>query len=760
MAGAGKDRRRGMGADSTEAEPPAPDSTGILRDADAALRGQRLGAAAALYRQALSLSPRSVPAMIGLATLARRCGDLAEALRWRETIRDLRPDSALAWTDLGDAFGDLGRTTEAEDAYRRAAALKPGDPRSVRPLLGLAACARGRGDRGAALAAWNAAAEAALSHDASLRQVAGALRAAGEHDHAAALFARLLAARPDTAEAALALGLAERARGRREAARDAFRRLLAGRPDDISALLEAATEESALTRHAEAAELIRRALHRDPLHPAARRRMADLLRESEGDEAAIAWLRTDLAARPGSRAQGLYLAQLLADAGEPGEALAALDAALAGAPEDTEVRLKRIGLLQRLGDLPRARALAREATALDPASVPAWQRCVELETALGGWEEAARLLDAPPPRAAPGLAHRLRGQLAMARWRPTEAAGHFRQALASGAEEAGAHLHLARALLADCAPDDAMAHVRAWATAKGAPSLKPRYLFEGRMVEEFTLDRVGLAALQAAQRAPAGTRIAALAEVVRAQPDSTGAAIALLLALRAEGALDPAPAGTTERPSPIPRRIVRHWAGGTPPPAIVALGQAWQGANPGFTCELVADAEAREMLRDDLGGGVAGRLGRHLPPAQLADLFRLVTLHRRGGLFVDPAARPVGAVAPLLPGDAGLVLLQAAHGHVETGLLAAAPGHPVLARAIAALLDGVLRGDMDTRWLATGPGALTRAVAAEIAAAPDGPLAGLRALAFHGAPEVLGTVACPQELPRGTPNLSGGLLTY
>lgn len=746
-----------MNADGTQ-QPPAGDSAAILRDAEAALRATRLDEAEALYRQALALNPNSMPAMNGLATLARRRGDLDGALRWREAIRNLRRDSALAWTDLGDALRDLGRDAEAEEAYRRAAGMKPGDPRSVRPLLGLAACARGRGDRAAALAACDSAAEAALTHDASLRRVAAALRAAGEHDHAAALFARLLASRPDVPELALALGLAERARGRHAAARDAF--LLAIRPDDVSAILEAATEERALGRHAEAAELVRRALAQHPQHGEARRQMAELLRQSGGDEAAIAWLRADLAARPGSRVLGLYLAQLLADAGEPAEALAALDAALPGTAGDTMVRLKRVGLLQRLGDWPSARALAREAAALDPASVPAWQRRVDLETALGGWEEAAGLLDAPPPRTAPNLVHRLRGLLAMARWRPAEAAAQFRAALASDPEDGGAHLHLARACLADCAPDEAMVHVRAWARAKGAASIKPRYTFEGRMVEEFTLDRDGLAELQAAWRAPAEARIAALAEVVRRQPESTGAAIALLQALRAAGALDPPAAGAADGFSPIPRRILRHWAGGRPPAVVEALGAAWRDANPGFTCDLVTDEEARAMLRDDLGGGAAGRLARHLPPPQLSDLFRLVALHRHGGVFVDPAARPVGPVAALLAGGAGLVLLQAAHGHVETGLLAAAPGQPALARAIEAVAEALLRGDMDTRWLATGPGALTRAVAAEIAASSDGPPRALRRLAVHQAPTVLRTLACPGELPPGKANRSGGLLTH
>ena len=746
-----------MSADTaqTARDAASPDFRILLREAEALLRAGRVEEAESLYRRVLVLRPREIEALRGHADCARRRGDGPAALHWREAVRDARPDSALAWTDLGRQLRELGRTEDAEEAYRRAVALKPNDPRAVRALLGLAACARARGDRDAALVAWSAAAVAAAPHEPSVREVASSLRAAKEHDHAAGVFARLLAAQPDSAEAALGLGLAERARRRHKAARDAFLHLLTRRPDDLGALLESAGEERTLGRTDEAAALLHRLLALDPGHAAARRQMAGVLKAKEGEAEAIAWLRADIAARPAPRELRLCLVQMLADAGETEAALAELDAAESAAPPDTETRLKRVGLLQRSGELARACALAREAVALDPASLPAWRRCVELAIAVGDWAEAERHLERPPNGTATtlALAHRFRGLVAMGRWRAEEAIGHFRQALATDPDDAAVHVYLARAHLAALEPEAAMDHVRAWARtrrrgASAHPGANPRYTFEGRMVEEYTLDREALAALRAAWTAPAGWRVEELCRLLREPQDSTGAAISLLRALRAEGRIGAA----------IPRRIVQYWAGSEPPPSILALAERWKAINPGFEHVLVTDREVEVFLGEQMRAALPGQTRPRLSRPQMADLFRFADLHARGGVYVDAAARPVGPLAPLLPDAARLVLVQSAQGHVETGLLAAAPGHPVLARVFRMAVEAIARGDMDTRWLATGPGLLTRALAAEIAASPGGPEAALRGIVLQDATRILREVAGPAEMPRGVSNPAGGLL--
>jgi hypothetical protein len=50
-------------------------------------------------------------------------------------------------------------------------------------------------------------------------------------------------------------------------------------------------------------------------------------------------------------------------------------------------------------------------------------------------------------------------------------------------------------------------------------------------------------------------------------------------------------------------------------------------------------------------------------------------------------------------------------GSVGNNFLGAAPGHPVIARALQQAVESINRGDRDVIWLSTGPGMMTRVLA-------------------------------------------------
>jgi tetratricopeptide (TPR) repeat protein len=90
------------------------------------LRGQgKLAEAITAYREAIRLKPDYAVAHSNLGTALRGQGKLAEAIAvYREAIR-LKPDFAAAHFSLGVALRDQGKLTEAIAAFREAIRLEP-----------------------------------------------------------------------------------------------------------------------------------------------------------------------------------------------------------------------------------------------------------------------------------------------------------------------------------------------------------------------------------------------------------------------------------------------------------------------------------------------------------------------------------------------------------------------------------------------------------------------------------------------------------
>jgi tetratricopeptide (TPR) repeat protein len=115
----------------------------------------RLDAAAEAYTYATrAVDARvRVGARLGLARVAKRRGDVAEALRWLEPEGNLaqgilRGQLAPMVNERGELLRAQGRLEEAEQTYERAAALyrSLGNPRAAYPLLNLGLLQVKRGD--------------------------------------------------------------------------------------------------------------------------------------------------------------------------------------------------------------------------------------------------------------------------------------------------------------------------------------------------------------------------------------------------------------------------------------------------------------------------------------------------------------------------------------------------------------------------------------------------------------------------------------
>jgi mannosyltransferase OCH1-like enzyme len=191
----------------------------------------------------------------------------------------------------------------------------------------------------------------------------------------------------------------------------------------------------------------------------------------------------------------------------------------------------------------------------------------------------------------------------------------------------------------------------------------------------------------------------------------------------------------------IPRRIVQFWDQPEPPPDVLALMATWRENNPAWTYERFHFESADAFLAEHFNGEVRQAFRRARHPAHKADLFRLAWLHVNGGLHVDADDRCLAPLETMLPPGMGFLGYQEGFSTVSNNVLGAAPGHPVIARAMRGAVTALNRGDSDSLWLSTGPGLITRAFAAELADSTLKPASWLRGVCIRERFELLRSVA-------------------
>lgn len=152
----------------------------------------------------------------------------------------------------------------------------------------------------------------------------------------------------------------------------------------------------------------------------------------------------------------------------------------------------------------------------------------------------------------------------------------------------------------------------------------------------------------------------------------------------------------------IPRKIHRVWLGGPMPAEFEAYEDAWRALHPGW--------EVRTWREDDLGWLANAEAFADAPLlSSKANVARYEIVLREGGLYVDCDIEPLRALDPLL-GDVDLVVSEERPGYYGNELFAAAPGHPVLAYAVAELPSSHFSQPLAISPERTGPDFWTRCV--------------------------------------------------
>lgn len=262
----------------------------------------------------------------------------------------------------------------------------------------------------------------------------------------------------------------------------------------------------------------------------------------------------------------------------------------------------------------------------------------------------------------------------------------------------------------------------AWGALKAVPGVplgpgparrgarRLRSLF-GHIANEFRLRDVQTRRLAAKASEGDGALRREAGAILRRDPASLPAAFAMLMTQARGGALHARPA---KGPAAIPPLLHQYWDRNLPED-VAALIEDTRVANAGLEHRLWDDASARAFLGafDDPLYLRAYKRARHV--AVKSDLLRLALLWRLGGFYMDADDLAVAPVAALAPPGTGLLLYQERMASIGNNFMAAVPGHPLIKRMLDQAAGDIDMGCGEAPWLATGPGLVSRVIAAELA---------------------------------------------
>lgn len=424
--------------DSRPDDAQAALGVGLFRQALGDARGAREA-----LEQSLRLDPALPATRLTLAGLALAESNGEEAARQYRALLERTPDHVPALLGLAQVAREAGRFDEAARQLARAIVA---DPDNVTPRLALARLELGRDDIGAARAAIDAAA-ARHPGNPEIATFDGLLRfREGQGDAAVAAFRRAATEDPARAERWLNLGRAEAASGNLTAARDSLQRALRLAPEAAPTLQTLAQVELELG-NLDAARDHARTLQRAQPRGADGFRIEADVSAAEGDWRDADRLYVSAYERRPEFDTAFRSYQARREAGI-GESAALLARWVQLSPEDTRARLLLAQQRQAEG---AAEAAVREYRAViqrDPDNVIALNNAAWLLGETGeperGLEFARRAL-AQAPEAAPVLD--TYGWLLVQSGKVTEGLGYLERAVALAPRAPELQLHLGRAQL-------------------------------------------------------------------------------------------------------------------------------------------------------------------------------------------------------------------------------------------------------------------------------------------------------------------------
>lgn len=214
-----------------EKHPPVMPPVTIPQAVELALQHHeagRLSEAEAIYRQILAVQPQHAEVHHLIGVIAHQRGQDEMAVEWIRRAIELGGGSAVAYSNLGEAYRALSRLDDALAAYGRALQLKP-DLVAGHFNIGVTLCIIGRMEEAAE--SFQRVVELDPGYADAHRNLGFCLEKRGELAGAIESYRRSLRLQPDVAETYFNLGVAMTRQGQLEEALIAYRRAAELKPN-------------------------------------------------------------------------------------------------------------------------------------------------------------------------------------------------------------------------------------------------------------------------------------------------------------------------------------------------------------------------------------------------------------------------------------------------------------------------------------------------------------------------------------------------
>ena len=683
------------------------DHAALLRDLG------RTEEAEAAYRAVLAVEPDAWQALLGLAQCARQRRDLVAAAEHLTAALAAAPQERWVLLDHAALLRDLGRTEEAEAAYRAVLAVEPD---AWQALLGLAQCARQQNNYQNSLKLLEDALEFMPDLEAPWLEVAREYEKTGHFKEARATLRSLVDRNLAGELTWIELGVVERLTGDHTSALKKFQEAYAHYPDSCHILFEMALEAKSLGFLADAKQWLRDASKNRTLTSISLVTIGEIELSQEHFQEALNLFQNATLLPSSTIWAQIGLAQTLVDLGRREEAISLLEETQQRVGFRPEIATRQAYLLRRAGFFHEAISITREAVQKAPNDFALWFEWFEIERRFGDIREIGRIFDTPPcqnihDRA---MVHFARALLAEQCCELENASRHLREALSLDPLIVEAYEMQARLSMLKFDVCEARANLLAWrnrlAPIKRSLGFSPHlgHSHIGNIYNEFASDDEILATLAEIHKTPLYARIEQLLNLVKISPDHTPTAIALIICLRQSGNF--IRNTQVQENSFIPKLIVQYWDDSVPPKDVTELMSSWREQNPDYRYFKFDHITAQQFLKKRYSSAVQHAYMRAREAATKADLFRLAYLFAEGGYYADADDRCLRPLTTLEQNGITFLAYQEEYG-IGNNFLAAAPSHPVIGLALNLAVEAINRGDDEIPWMLTGPGVLTRAFA-------------------------------------------------
>lgn len=315
--------------------------------------------------------------------------------------------------------------------------------------------------------------------------------------------------------------------------------------------------------------------------------------------------------------------------------------------------------------------------------------------------------------------HMIQSEIEVEQGRPGAAYDHALQAIAvSKDNEPAWNLRTRYALLLGRIDEAWESHRQATRIGlsinmKGNRHNKTNASHHGQMVNEYRLQMAGEDLSLCAADAPQELAMAHFKARFDQNPGSTPLALCLFSAMFRAGRIpdlsDAPRAGAGD--GAIPRKLFQYWDKAKAPQQVEWLFRRNAAQNPDFDYRRFDRASAVAFLREK--GEIEVLRAFQLSPhaAAQSDLFRLAVLWHEGGVYLDADDLCMVPLSDILPRDLRLGGVLEDWMSVGNNFLAVRPRDPIIREALDDAARAFKASNGESIWLATGPGATSRAVA-------------------------------------------------